>query len=66
MIRRYPSSGWAYTYAQKNPSIPMWALWWLVIMAGLFAVTNGQYHSGRHSILIALFPNVNHWVWVDY
>lgn len=27
MIRRYPSSGSAYTYAQKLPFTPMWVFW---------------------------------------
>ena len=62
MIRRYPSSGSAYTYAQ-NPSTQRGLYGGLVIMAGLFAITDGQYHSGG-IYLDALFPNVNHWVWV--
>ena len=63
MIRRYPSSGSAYTYAQKSihPNVGFMVGWssWLdyllspmvnIILAGIY--------------LDALFPNVNHWVWV--
>ncbi|ENU31181.1 APC family permease [Acinetobacter sp. 2JN-4] len=63
MIRRYPSSGSAYTYAQKSihPNVGFMVGWssWLdyllspmvnIILAGIY--------------LTALFPSVNHWVWV--
>ncbi|WAU75844.1 APC family permease [Acinetobacter sp. TR3] len=63
MIRRYPSSGSAYTYAQKSihPNVGFMVGWssWLdyllspmvnIILAGIY--------------LEALFPNVNHWIWV--
>ena len=63
MIRRYPSSGSAYTYAQKSihPNVGFMVGWssWLdyllspmvnIILAGIY--------------LDALFPSVNHWIWV--
>ena len=63
MIKRYPSSGSAYTYAQKSihPNVGFMVGWssWLdyllspmvnIILAGIY--------------LDALFPTVNHWVWV--
>lgn len=63
MIRRYPSSGSAYTYAQQaiHPNVGFMVGWssWLdyllspmvnIILAGIY--------------LPALFPSVNHWIWV--
>lgn len=63
MIRRYPSAGSAYTYAQQaiHPNLGFMVGWssWLdyllspmvnIILAGIY--------------LQALFPEVNHWVWV--
>lgn len=63
MIRRYPSSGSAYTYAQQaiHPNVGFMVGWssWLdyllspmvnIILAGIY--------------LQALFPSVNHWIWV--
>jgi amino acid transporter len=62
MIRRYPSSGSAYTYAQKSihPNVGFMVGWssWLDYLLSPWSISFWRYLSG------ALFPNVNHWVWV--
>ena len=47
MIRRYPSSGSAYTYAQKIDSPQCRLYGGLVILVRLSIIANGQHHSCR-------------------
>ena len=63
MIRAYPSSGSAYTYTQKsiNPSMGFmvgWSSWLDYLLAPLVNIILAVLY------LEALFPSVNHWVWV--
>ena len=63
MIRAYPSSGSAYTYTQKsiNPSMGFmvgWSSWLDYLLAPLVNIILAVIY------LEALFPAVNHWVWV--
>ena len=63
MIRRYPSSGSAYTYAQKSihPNIGFmvgWSSWLDYLLSPMVNIILAVIY------LEALFPDVNHWVWV--
>ena len=63
MIRRYPSSGSAYTYAQKSlhPNIGFmvgWSSWLDYLLSPMVNIILAVIY------LEALFPSVNHWVWV--
>ena len=63
MIRRYPSSGSAYTYAQKSihPNVGFmvgWSSWLDYLLSPMVNIILAVIY------LEALFPNVNHWVWV--
>ncbi len=63
MIRRYPSSGSAYTYAQKSihPNVGFmvgWSSWLDYLLSPLVNIILAVIY------LKALFPEVNHWVWV--
>lgn len=63
MIRVYPSSGSAYTYTQKsiNPSIGFmvgWSSWLDYLLSPMVNIILAVLY------LEALFPMVNHWVWV--
>src|SRR5574344_1936751 len=63
MIRRYPSSGSAYTYAQKSihPNVGFmvgWSSWLDYLLSAMVNIILAVIY------LEALFPDVNHWVWV--
>ncbi|WP_291391040.1 APC family permease [Acinetobacter sp.] len=63
MIRRYPSSGSAYTYAQKSihPNVGFmvgWSSWLDYLLSPMVNIILVVIY------LEALFPDVNHWVWV--
>ncbi|MFB2538035.1 MULTISPECIES: APC family permease [unclassified Acinetobacter] len=63
MIRRYPSSGSAYTYAQKSihPNVGFmvgWSSWLDYLLSPLVNIILAVIY------LEALFPNINAWVWV--
>ena len=63
MIRRYPSSGSAYTYAQKSihPNVGFmvgWSSWLDYLLSPMVNIVLAVIY------LEALFPDVNHWVWV--
>lgn len=63
MIRRYPSSGSAYTYAQKSlhPNIGFmvgWSSWLDYLLSPMVNIILAVIY------LEALFPDINHWVWV--
>ena len=63
MIRRYPSSGSAYTYAQKSihPNVGFmvgWSSWLDYLLSPMVNIILAVIY------LEALFPDVNHWVWV--
>lgn len=63
MIRRYPSSGSAYTYAQKSihPNVGFmvgWSSWLDYLLSPMVNIILAVIY------LQALFPAVNHWVWV--
>lgn len=63
MIRRYPSSGSAYTYAQKSihPNVGFmvgWSSWLDYLLSPMVNIILAVIY------LEALFPSVNHWVWV--
>lgn len=63
MIRAYPSSGSAYTYTQKaiNPSMGFmvgWSSWLDYLLSPMVNIILAVLY------LEALFPSVNHWVWV--
>ncbi|MFV5192809.1 MULTISPECIES: APC family permease [Acinetobacter] len=63
MIRRYPSSGSAYTYAQKSihPNVGFmvgWSSWLDYLLSPMVNIILAVIY------LEALFPTVNHWVWV--
>lgn len=63
MIRRYPSSGSAYTYAQKSihPNVGFMVGWSSRLDYLLSPMVNIILAV---IYLEALFPDVNHWVWV--
>ena len=63
MIRRYPSSGSAYTYAQKSihPNVGFMVGWSSLLDYLLSPMVNIILAV---IYLEALFPDVNHWVWV--
>ena len=63
MIRRYPSSGSAYTYAQQSihPNVGFmvgWSSWLDYLLSPMVNIILAVIY------LEALFPDVNHWVWV--
>ena len=63
MIRAYPSSGSAYTYTQRaiNPSMGFmvgWSSWLDYLLSPMVNIILAVLY------LEALFPSVNHWVWV--
>src|SRR5690606_19472085 len=63
MIRRYPSSGSAYTYAQKSihPNICFmvgWSSWLDYLLSPMVNIILAVIY------LKALFPDINPWVWV--
>ncbi|MDO4250615.1 MAG: APC family permease [Moraxella sp.] len=63
MIKAYPSSGSAYTYTQKsiNPSMGFmvgWSSWLDYLLSPMVNIILAVLY------LEALFPSVNHWVWV--
>lgn len=63
MIRRYPSSGSAYTYAQKaiHPNVGFmvgWSSWLDYLLSPLVNIILANIY------LTALFPEINPWVWV--
>lgn len=63
MIRRYPSSGSAYTYAQQaiHPNVGFmvgWSSWLDYLLSPMVNIILATIY------LQALFPDINHWVWV--
>ncbi|WLF83440.1 APC family permease [Moraxella sp. ZY210820] len=65
MIRRYPSSGSAYTYAQKaiHPNVGFmvgWSSWMDYLLAPMINIILARIY------LADLFPNVNEWIWVIF
>ncbi len=63
MIRRYPSSGSAYTYSQKSihPNVGFmvgWSSWLDYLLSPMVNIILAIIY------LEALFPTVNHWIWV--
>ena len=63
MIRRYPSSGSAYTYAQKSihPNVGFmvgWSSWLDYLLSPMVNIILAVIY------LEALFPDISHWVWV--
>lgn len=63
MIRRYPSAGSAYTYAQKSihPNVGFmvgWSSWLDYLLSPLVNIILAVIY------LEALFPEINKWVWV--
>lgn len=63
MIRRYPSSGSAYTYAQQaiHPNVGFmvgWSSWLDYLLSPMVNIILAMIY------LQDLFPAVNHWVWV--
>src|SRR5690606_14024484 len=63
MLLRYPSSGSAYTYAQKSihPDLGFmvgWSSWLDYLLSPMVNIILAVIY------LEALFPSVNHWVWV--
>ena len=63
MIRAYPSSGSAYTYTQRaiNPSMGFmvgWSSWLDYLLSPMVNIILAVLY------LEALFPTINHWVWV--
>lgn len=63
MIRRYPSSGSAYTYAQKaiHPNVGFMVGWSSLLDYLLSPMVNILL---ARIYLAAIFPEVNHWVWI--
>lgn len=63
MIRRYPSSGSAYTYAQKaiHPNLGFMVGWSSLLDYLLSPMVNILLAK---IYLSAIFPEVNHWVWI--
>ncbi|MEG2359324.1 APC family permease [Acinetobacter sp.] len=63
MIRRYPSSGSAYTYAQKSihPNVGFmvgWSSWLDYLLSPMVNIILAVIY------LEALFPDISHWFWV--
>lgn len=63
MIKRYPSAGSAYTYAQKSihPNVGFmvgWSSWLDYLLSPMVNIILAIIY------LEALFPGVNHWIWV--
>ena len=63
MIKRYPSSGSAYTYAQKSihPNVGFmvgWSSWLDYLLSPLVNIILADIY------LRALYPEVNNWIWV--
>lgn len=63
MIKRYPSAGSAYTYAQKSihPNVGFmvgWSSWLDYLLSPLVNIILADIY------LRALFPHVNNWIWV--
>jgi amino acid transporter len=63
MIRRYPSSGSAYTYAQKSihPNVGFmvgWSSWLDYLLSPLVNIILADIY------LRALYPEVNNWIWI--
>ena len=63
MIRRYPSSGSAYTYAQKalHPHVGFMVGWASLLDYLLSPMVNILL---ARIYLSSMFPEVNHWVWI--
>ena len=63
MIRRYPSSGSAYTYAQKaiHPNVGFMVGWSSLLDYLLSPMVNILL---ARIYLASMFPEVNHWVWI--
>ena len=63
MIRRYPSSGSAYTYAQKaiHPNVGFMVGWSSLLDYLLSPMVNILLAK---IYLTAIFPEVNHWFWI--
>lgn len=63
MIRRYPSSGSAYTYAQKaiHPNVGFMVGWSSLLDYLLSPMVNILL---ARIYLTSMFPEVNHWVWI--
>ena len=63
MIRRYPSSGSAYTYAQKaiHPNVGFMVGWSSLLDYLLSPMVNILLAK---IYLASMFPEVNHWVWI--
>lgn len=63
MIKRYPSAGSAYTYAQKSihPNVGFmvgWSSWLDYLLSPLVNIILADIY------LRALFPEINNWIWV--
>nr|WP_099092617.1 APC family permease [Acinetobacter larvae] len=63
MIRRYPSAGSAYTYAQKSihPNVGFmvgWSSWLDYLLSPLVNIILADIY------LRALYPEVNNWIWI--
>lgn len=63
MIKRYPSSGSAYTYAQKSihPNVGFmvgWSSWLDYLLSPLVNIILADIY------LRALYPEVNNWIWI--
>lgn len=63
MIRRYPSSGSAYTYAQKaiHPNVGFMVGWSSLLDYLLSPMVNILLAK---IYLTSMFPEINHWVWI--
>lgn len=63
MIRRYPSSGSAYTYAQKaiHPNVGFMVGWSSLLDYLLSPMVNILLAK---IYLTAIFPDINHWYWI--
>lgn len=63
MIRRYPSSGSAYTYAQKaiHPNVGFMVGWSSLLDYLLSPMVNILLAK---IYLTSIFPEVNHWIWI--
>jgi len=63
MIRRYPSSGSAYTYVQKSmhPNVGFMVGWSSLLDYLLSPMVNILL---ANIYLASMFPGVNHWVWI--
>ena len=63
LVRRFPSAGSAYTYAQKSisPAVGFmvgWSSWLDYLLSPMVNIILAVIY------LEALFPDINHWVWV--